>query len=240
MRTYCQGRVHDVPAGHVILLNPGDVHAPHPGVAGGWSFRMFYLNHALIQDLAGDQPPGFAKPFVQHDALSRSLLKTHRMFELDPDRLEAESLLVSGLASINQHLPWTGRSTFRSPGPAKIERVREYLRAYYMKSISIRELSEVAELSPYHLVRSFRAQVGLTPHAFLLQTRIEQSRRLLASGTSITETALHTGFVDQSHFTRLFKRFTGVTPAKYLSPGSGSRYRPAVHPGDVDAVVTDG
>ena len=220
MRTYCQGVMHRVPAGTVILFNPGDVHAPQPACAAGWSFRMFYLDDALLLDLSGhldrSRPLWFVKPFVEDPALYSALWKLHRDFENDPDPLESESRLVSGLAQVDRHSLSPMKPESSDVDRANLERAREYMHAHSAESVTLRQLATVAELSPYHFLRSFRAQVGITPHAYLMQARIERGRMLLRSGISIVDAALQTGFADQSHFTRQFKRFTGITPGRYL------------------------
>jgi AraC-like DNA-binding protein len=224
MRTCVQGATHRAPAGNVILFNPGDVHAPQPGDGSGWSFRMFYLEHSLLQEFANrsgqNRPLWFVQALAENRELHSELLLLHRMLGHDSDPLAAESRLVSVLEQIAGYSQWTTRPESADIGRSKIERVREYLHACNADAVTLRTLSDVADLSPWHLLRSFRAQVGITPHAYHMQTRVEQSRMLLASGVSIAETALQTGFADQSHFTRQFKRFTGVTPGRYLLAGS--------------------
>ncbi len=97
----------------------------------------------------------------------------------------------------------------------KISRVKEYLDAYYLRDITLDDLAAIAQFSPYHLLRAFRRTVGLTPHAYLIQVRIEAGKRLLRNGNSISDVSATTGFSDQSHFTRHFKRIMGVTPGQY-------------------------
>lgn len=81
---------------------------------------------------------------------------------------------------------------------------------------SIKQLAEAVNISPYYLIRMFKQQTGLTPHQFQLQNRIRKARRLLTAGREITETALVTGFYDQSHFSRNFKKLTALTPLEYI------------------------
>ncbi len=69
--------------------------------------------------------------------------------------------------------------------------------------------------SKYSLIRTFKAEVGLTPHQFQIQNRIRRGQRLLESSAAAAEAALAAGFCDQSHFTRQFKRVVGLTPAEY-------------------------
>jgi len=219
MRTCHHNSYHCAPAGTVILLNPGDVHAPQSGNGSAWSFRMLYLDDALLRGLSrrsgSHRPLWFATPLVENPALYSELLSLHRSLETEPDALAVESRLVSVLEQIAKYSQWMGNRDVRPAARVKMHCVRDYLHAYAGEAVTLRTLSELADLSPWHLLRSFRAQFGLTPHAYQVQERVERGRRLLASGVPIADAAVMSGFVDQSHFTRQFKRFTGVTPGRY-------------------------
>jgi transcriptional regulator GlxA family with amidase domain len=82
--------------------------------------------------------------------------------------------------------------------------------------VSLDALAEVVQLSKSHLVRLFRTQMGLPPHAYLLRLRISRTCRLLAGGMPIAEAAHAAGFADQSHLTRHFKYYLGLTPGAYV------------------------
>ena len=79
------------------------------------------------------------------------------------------------------------------------------------------ELGRVAGLSPYHLNRVFARELGMPPHAFQTQVRIVRAKALLRDGVPVAETAVRTGFFDQSHLTRHFARVVGVPPGRYRS-----------------------
>jgi AraC-like DNA-binding protein len=72
-------------------------------------------------------------------------------------------------------------------------------------------------MSKCHLVHLFHKELGLPPHAYQIQLRVAHARRLVASGTPLAEVASLTGFADQSHLTRLFKRIVGVPPGQYAA-----------------------
>jgi AraC-like DNA-binding protein len=91
----------------------------------------------------------------------------------------------------------------------------EYLDSRFTENVTLSELSRAAGLSEFHLLRIFRAAVGLPPHAYLIQKRIDHARQLLSQGLPITRVSLDTGFADQSHFTRAFTKIVGVTPGRY-------------------------
>jgi AraC-like DNA-binding protein len=98
---------------------------------------------------------------------------------------------------------------------AAVKRARDYIEACYDENISVRKLASIACLSPFHFIRVFQAQTGMPPHAYLMQTRVRKAKALLARGRQIVDAAYETGFVDQSHLTRHFKRTLGYTPGQY-------------------------
>lgn len=95
-------------------------------------------------------------------------------------------------------------------------RLLEYIDAHLADPMTLDELADAASLSPYHLIRSFKAEMGVTPFRWVLQQRVERARRLL----EITDLPLATiayacGFSSQSHFSTSFKQVVGATPAVY-------------------------
>ena len=80
---------------------------------------------------------------------------------------------------------------------------------------SLHALALRANVSPCHLVRVFTRTVGLSPHRYLVQTRVRRASQLLARGVPPSFVAAMTGFADQSHLTTQFKRFVGTTPTSY-------------------------
>lgn len=211
MKCHWEGREYVAAPNTVILFNAGDVHAPGSQSDRPWSFRMLYLGAHLATELLGNDRP-FTQPFVTEPRLAAAVLDTHRNFQ-DHSAMESESALVSLSAQLRPH---TGlRNSTATVGNSKLRRAADYIRQHYTQSISLRELAAEIGSSPYHLVRSFRKHYGVPPHVYLMQMRVEQAQSLLRAGVAIAEVAIRTGFVDQSHFTRQFKRFAGVTPGQY-------------------------
>ena len=96
-----------------------------------------------------------------------------------------------------------------------IARARDHLRRKFDGTVTLDELADVARLSRYHLLRSFSALVGLTPHAYQTRLRIERAMSLLRSGLPASTVAGLAGFADQSHLTRQFRQLLRLTPAEY-------------------------
>lgn len=94
-------------------------------------------------------------------------------------------------------------------------RTLELIEARYAERLSLEALAQAAGLSVRQFTRAFRAELGCSPHQYILRRRIEQARRLIVQGMPLAEVAQHCGFADQSQFTRVFQRCTGSTPGRF-------------------------
>lgn len=219
---YYRGAMHTAPAGSMVVVHPGELHTGQALNVEGWSYRMIYPAVSLIQRAAQEleAPVGHIPWFpntVFHDAeLSRSFLYMHRALGEAASTLERETLLLHTLtALIQRHAEFRPSAPVLGKTSTLLEQARDYLTAHYAEDVSLERLAALVNLSPYHLSHRFRQQFGLPPHAYLMQVRVEQARRRLAAGLPPAETALATGFADQPHLTRAFKRIVGVGPGQY-------------------------
>jgi len=218
--------------GSVITFGPGEVHTGAPACEDGWSYRMLYPSESLVRFIAHeatgrDLTPTFDTSCVHDPALAERLRATHQVLESNADRLQKECALLEVIGEIvihhastrpNESAPISG-----SRSSAALQRVRDLLEAEYARAVTIRELADVASLSTFHLIRVFRASFGLPPYKYLEQIRIQQARRLIRLGFPLTHVVHATGFSDQSHLTRYFKRIVGVTPGTYARAGRDFR-----------------
>jgi AraC-like DNA-binding protein len=220
-----RGSTYAVPAGSLSILHPDELHAARDVELRQISaeFRMMYLSPDLMQhmvrDLAGHSAslPFFATPVLLDTRIVTLFLSVHRALTEPTPQLEQESLLLSLLQRLicrYTHKPLSS-PTLATARP-EVLRARDYLRAHAVENVSLQKLAQVAGLSPFHFARAFRQEVGLPPHRYQVQMRIDHARRLLARGASIANVATDTGFYDQSHFGWHFKRLVGVTPARYV------------------------
>ncbi|MDZ5699740.1 AraC family transcriptional regulator [Chelativorans sp. M5D2P16] len=107
----------------------------------------------------------------------------------------------------------------------QLRRVTGFIEQNCARNIRLQELAGLVGLSPSHFSHLFKAATGLPPHRWQLRKRVEHVKAMLAAGeTSLTEAAVVAGFSDQAHLTRVFQRFTGVTPAAWQRR-LGTRYR---------------
>ncbi|MCI8495154.1 MAG: helix-turn-helix transcriptional regulator [Lachnospiraceae bacterium] len=98
-----------------------------------------------------------------------------------------------------------------------IDDLKKQLELYPERKLTVEEMAQNTFTSKYHFIRSFKTEVGLTPHQFQIQNRIRKAQRLLHETDTITEVALTTGFCEQSHFIKQFKKYVGLSPYTYKS-----------------------
>ena len=95
------------------------------------------------------------------------------------------------------------------------KRIQDYLDENYLKDITLNDIASVIKLSHCYLLKVFKNKFGIPPHSYLLNKRVHRAKELLSNKMSIAEIAIESGFFDQSHLTRSFKRVFSITPKEY-------------------------
>ncbi|GEM46720.1 transcriptional regulator [Deinococcus cellulosilyticus NBRC 106333 = KACC 11606] len=214
--------------GDLSLVNPDVVHTGEPASPAGYVYRAFYPQASFLQNIdpQGTLPylrypvvhdPELVQRFLHiHQELTRRFLHSGRRVDLGLETalLEAFHLLLHRHAERKAHHPF--------PGSHSVARqVQDFLEAHLQDPVRLETLAQVFQMHPVVLVRVFKRQFGLPPHAYQNQRRIDRSRSMLRQGRAVAETALELGFFDQSHFTKHFRRVMGVTPGVYQKAVGG-------------------
>ena len=226
--------------GDIALLNPDVVHTGHAATPEGWAYRVLYPQVSVVTSVASELgwrggTPRFPQTVLRDPASAALLRQAHRAAE-HGDQLASSTLLSEALVRLlRAHAtvtpagplasgPDLDDSSVASRAPASVRAVRDLLRERLADPPSLAELADMTELSQFALLRAFRRETGLPPHAYLNQLRVRRARLLLDGGLAPAEVAATTGFADQAHLTRHFKRVVGVPPAAYqrerLQPAS--------------------
>jgi AraC family transcriptional regulator len=158
----------------------------------------------------------FKDPQLEHLLLA---LRSEVMANCPTGRLFGE-LMASAVSM--RLLQCCSPSTFKEithPGalsPLLLSRVVDYLQSHLDEDLTLRRLSDVLQMSPYHFARAFKQSTGLSPHQYLLEQRVERAKTMLEGNRqSIAEIAYLLGFPSQSHFTVIFRKTAGLTPGAY-------------------------
>jgi AraC-like DNA-binding protein len=210
------------PAGRINTVNPDEVHTGHSATEQGWTYRMFYCSAELLQQMAEDiagRPvhlPFFTSGVIEDDQVAHLVRQTHvRLMDGQSPRLEQETLLLAMFAGLFVRHTYAPPAVIRAGNEqVRLRRVIDYLDAHHAEDLAVDTLAAIACLSPYHFIRVFSRQTGLTPHAWLMQLRVRKAAALLRRGVPIADAAVQTGFSDQSHLNRSFKRILGFTPGQ--------------------------
>ena len=209
-------------ARRIIVSNPGELHTGRPGDQNGWSYRMLYPSAALLEQTAASidehdhRLPVFPQPVIRDEELAGYILRLHYLLETQADLLAQESLFFWTIGCLLQRYAISQPTPPRlHPEHEAVRRVQAYLADHYSEHVSLGQLAQLTQLSPFHLLRVFQAQVGMPPHQYLIQLRVARAKSLLTARVPPAMVASELGFVDQTHFSRQFKRIVGVPPGQF-------------------------
>ena len=189
----------------VVFINPGTPH--RGGVASDDSvdYRAFYIPVDVMSALYGADVL-FTKTHTPNPDLATHLLNVHvRLAETGGECFPTLKATLS---------PFLGKvATMKNDDVNQIARlVREEIVTNYCDRLHIGDIAKKVGVSESYAHRVFRKQYGLTPHEFLIQTRLGESRALLQNGADVADVAAQAGFTDQSHLIRHFRAVYGTTP----------------------------
>ncbi|WP_433308434.1 AraC family transcriptional regulator [Micromonospora sp. CA-269861] len=197
-----------------VTLLPSYV--PHDGSSAtpdGFRKRVLYLDtSALDADLVGR---AVDEPDLADPQLRDRIHHLHRVLAAPGDEFEAESRLALILDRLRRHLRQRSPAGGQLAGRGLAVRLRELLDARIVAGVTLGEAALLLHAHPTHLVRTFTHVHGVPPHSYLTGRRVELARRLLLEGQRPAEVAVAAGFFDQAHLTRHFRRYLGVSPARY-------------------------
>ena len=212
-----QRSLQEVGPGSLVLMNPEEVHACNPIADQPWSYLMFYLDTDWLR--GQQEEAGLGSEFRPFDmTASRDPLLYQGLQYLHHQLMEAPDPLAREVAChlfSRQLLARLTPARWDDRPPQHLQRAAELMQDDSASPLSLSQLSAVAGLTPSHFVRAFSQHYGMTPHAYLLDRRIRHARTLLKQGQPLAEVALASGFADQAHFQRQFKRRVAATPGQY-------------------------
>lgn len=206
-------------AGNVLTVNPAEMHdgIGRRGEARHW--RMLFLTpeavarHGDLDALAAE----FHNPVDVDPAtagLAARLLAEITDPEADPAALQEQLMLVL------RRLLVLRPACAAAPGAGlsqPVARVMARINDEWDQPLTLADFASTAGCSRYQILRWFTRDAGISPHGYLTQHRIKAARRLIQQGMPLAEAALASGFADQSHLTRQFRRQYGLTPGRFAA-----------------------
>jgi AraC-like DNA-binding protein len=205
----------------LLVVNPDEPHSSRMLRSRRWRYRSLYLDLealALVAEALGMPGiPSFDENVFHESDLIQDFLQLHQGLDGGRDALEQRELLVAAFGRlVRRH----GRQRRRVPLPPRdqplLDRVLRLIRDRHAERLRLDDLAGPLGLTHYQLIRLVRAGIGMTPHAYLTQVRLDAARELLRHRLPISQVALLAGFYDQPALTNHFKRALGITPLQYV------------------------
>lgn len=210
-------------AGAVVMMNPDDVHACNPVADERWSYRMMHVDVAWLTGLQHELGfsenhafRAFSQTMTTDAGLFNGLNRLHAILvDGEADMLRKQSAAITFFSEVQNTL--NPAVVPDRDASRQLTRAAEFIAENCTRSLKLEDICEAAGLSASHLIRAFRRRYGMTPHAYLVNRRIQYSRAQLRRGRVIADVALDAGFADQAHLQRTFKRLVAATPGQYRS-----------------------
>ncbi|MHA6529332.1 AraC family ligand binding domain-containing protein [Paenibacillus sp. BAC0078] len=217
----CNHKEYSLSSGDVVIFNPQDPHACEAVDGRALDYRCINIQPEVmreyVQEITGSNVlPRFTQPVLYQSELALSLHELHLMILESQSDFQKEELFMFLLEQLLRDYTDTEPPCPTRELTAEIKIICEYIESHYAHSITLNQLSELAGISKYHLLRLFTKQKGISPYCYLETVRINHAKKLLEQGALPIEVASQTGFSDQSHFTNFFKKLIGLTPKQYM------------------------
>ncbi len=203
--------------GRVIILHPDELHDGGAATEDGLVYRMLYLEPSVMfqcLEAARVGLPFVDNPVVEDNRLAGLLLAALGELDRELDELFVDDFVSRLTHGLVQHARLPQRP-LSSIAWGQVKTSRDYLEAHVTHGVRSQELERITGLDRFALARHFRAAFATSPHRFLLMRRLQQAKAMIGAGEPIAEVAAATGFADQSHLTRHFKKAFGMAPGAW-------------------------
>ncbi|MFV3402897.1 AraC family transcriptional regulator [Pseudomonas sp. NY15463] len=205
--------------GTLVLVPAQRMHACNPEPGQAWSYQMLHVDAGWLQRLRQESgidagAPGSPARVTRSSRLYRQFCTLNATLFSPASPQEKDAALVAFLCEHD----FSALATLpQAPALScsMLDDLLDHVHGQDLAGLSLDSLAAQAGLGRYQLIRAFAAATGFTPHAYLLNARINQARQLLRQGQPLAAVAYQLGFADQSHFQRVFKAHAGVPPGVY-------------------------
>lgn len=215
----CKNKEYVIEPGDLIIFNPRDNHTCEQIGKETLDYRCINIKEEvmkeLVKEITGKEYlPEFLHTVVFHCEYVSLLREIHEIIMKENSDFEKEEKLLFLMELLIDKYAELISDNFEDNNKS-IAAVCNFIEENYFNVIKLDELSIIAKMNKYSLLRTFTKIKGVTPYQYLQTIRINKSKELLEKGEEVIDVALKTGFTDQSHFTNFFKKFIGLTPAQY-------------------------
>lgn len=204
--------------GDVLLLSPDDNHGCSQKSKEAFIYKAINIPTEIMLSYLKEfnldsKDFFFSENVIKDTEIYNWISLLHQKIMLGAEKFEKEEMLLMLISMLLER--YGKKSDDLKEFNSEIEKACSFMQAEYKNHISLEDLCSVSSLSKSSLLRAFTKFKGITPYRYLQSVRINKAKGLLEKGISPAETAQFLGFADQSHFTRYFSNFIGVSPLQY-------------------------
>jgi AraC-like DNA-binding protein len=216
---WCDGKqLAQVSPQSLVAIPPDVVHACNPRQAHRWRYKMLFLQPGWVERFVSDQENGEIRGPIVKDVSAPAAYRTVTgmldSLTSPATPLEKESGIMAVFAQVAEGNE-KPRNTPRRKEQPQIRLIAEYLRSSFLERITLDQLEQLSGMSKFQIIRSFKAEFNIPPHTYQTMLRINYAKKELRKVRPVVDIAQEAGFYDQSHFIKVFKGHTGVTPDRY-------------------------
>lgn len=211
-------RTYDFAKDKIAIVNPLTIHSCNPLNNKANEYYMLYLEESWCYEIQKsfneqiDSFKSFPVDILEDKILYMEFLALCENLFSDITIMEKENILINFFMQLfGNHI----ENSFSIIQEDTFTNISKYLEQKYFENITLEELSQKFGLNSFYIIRLFKTKINMTPHAYLLNIRINKAKKLLKNALPIAQTALECGFSDQSHFHRNFLKITASTPKQY-------------------------
>lgn len=216
------GSRHRVGSGQLVIMPPDEIHDGQSWLDSGYDVQVFAINPSWLSELADINSAyeliRFQNLIISDPSIFSQLKQLHQTLKRqDISQLAMDCAPYEGFSQLFKRYGCIEEQAEVRLGQQYIGQLKAYLMDNLDQAIRLEDLSAMCQLTETQFQRRFKAQMGLTPYAWLSRLRLEKSLQLLKSGMNGTDVALQVGFYDQAHFSKAFKSSFGITPSQVSS-----------------------
>ncbi|RBW58238.1 hypothetical protein DS884_10290 [Tenacibaculum sp. E3R01] len=209
-----------VPSNSIIMINPNEVHANYALDENGWKYKMMYVNSDVVKYIyslywiSKCKNIRFKYYTLQDDFIFNLIKSFFNSFEntsfenLEHQLKRILSHLITNYATNTEEQEQVHQNS--------INELKHILDEKFDTKLNLDNISKSLGINKFKTIRAFKKSTGMTPFSYVLQKRIEKSKILISQNVKLSHVALESGFYDQSHFSKYFKNYVGVTPISYF------------------------
>ncbi len=212
-----EGKTTEICPKTVVLLPPESMHACNPVQENRWQYKMLYINAKWFRNFMKNRGSRLINtPIIRYASYNIFNMTNQMLVNLSGNAspLEKEASILGVFEQIIRRDQGIDDIDYRR-NESKVKVIREYLHSNFLKRVTLDQLEQVSGLNKFNIIHLFKEAFNITPHNYQTSLRINHAKKELRKLRPIIEVALDTGFYDQSHFSKVFKNYVGITPDKY-------------------------